>query len=88
MTVSVSTIGVFKTLPAALSVSLGEGARFADLIGEVAKEYPEFREILCAEEDRGVVVLQNGRSILLNGGMDAPLAEGDDLFIAPMTYGG
>ena len=88
MFVTISTIGVFKTVPRKLDYNFQEGITIYEMIKHIGADYPEFQEILNSPAADGVVVLLNGQSVFLQNGFYTPLKNGDDIFIAPMTHGG
>lgn len=88
MVVTVSSIGVFGCAPCEKKYCLAEGVSFSDLIKKMVPDYPKCEKIFYSSQINDIVILLNGKSILLEGGFSAQLKDGDDIFIAPMTYGG
>lgn len=88
MFVTISTIGVFETVPHTYVCPLPKETDFQDMIELVASVYPEFKSVLCSPAIESIVILRNGQSLLLQNGFFTRLADGDDIFIAPMTHGG
>ena len=86
--VTVTTIGVFDTVPRTFQCCLTSNALFQDLVDQVAQDYPEWEHVFCSTQAQGVVILRNGQSLYLQNGFKTPLKNGDDIFIAPMTHGG
>lgn len=88
MFVTISTIGVFETVPRRLERSFPAGTTVQELVNMIGAEYPEFQEILNSPAIEEVIFLLNGQSLFLKDGLFTSLENGDDIFIAPMTHGG
>jgi len=57
------------------------------LFGELSRRYGEGFDSFIAGNDT-CLILVNGKGVMMSGGLDAPLAEGDKIEILPVVIAG
>ena len=91
MAVNVRIPGPLRRLTAGSSQVEVEGGTVAEALTDLEVRYPGFRDRLHDDEGKlrqFINIYVNDDDIRFGGGLDTPVAEGDDISIVPAVAGG
>jgi molybdopterin synthase sulfur carrier subunit len=91
MSVTIRIPTPLRKLTNELDVVSGDGGTLIACIDSLEQQFPGLKERLCDEAGelrRFVNVYVNGEDVRFQGGLETPLAAGDEVSIVPAVAGG